>query len=118
MSTDRPNIFYSVQKMKHLINSFHDLAFIMSLIRERTAEGKPPLKFLVFFNSRAEAQGGAEFLRARLPPELRESIKWFHSGMTDEFHETEIHALQVGEVYGHAATDAAGMVGELSGSNQ
>ena len=30
--------------------------------------------------------------------------------MTDEFRETEMHALLVGEVYGHAATDAAGMV--------
>jgi hypothetical protein len=30
--------------------------------------------------------------------------------MTDEFREEEIHALVVGEVFGHGATDAAGMV--------
>ena len=30
--------------------------------------------------------------------------------MTDEFREDEMHALLVGDVFGHAATDAAGMV--------
>ncbi|KAF8222268.1 hypothetical protein L208DRAFT_1323593, partial [Tricholoma matsutake] len=62
-STDHPNIFFSVHKMEHPINSYHDLTFI---IKQHSGpspmtSGKPP-KFLVFFNSRAEAQAGAEFL--------------------------------------------------------
>ena len=94
--------------MKHPINSYHDLAFV---IKQHTTSSDPkPPKFLVFFNSRSEAQAGAEFLRERLDPELRDKVKWFHSGMTDEFREVEMHALLIGDVYGHAATDAAGMV--------
>jgi hypothetical protein len=63
----------------------------------------------VFFNSRGEAQAGAEFLRARLSPELRDKVKWFHSGMTDQFREDEMHALIIGESLGEGSTDAAGM---------
>lgn len=107
LSTDRPNIFLSVHKMQYPVNSYHDLAFIIQ--KHMTANHRPP-KFLIFFNSRMEAQAGAEFLRERLAPDLRDKVKWFHSGMTDEFREEEMHALQVGDVFGHAATDAAGMV--------
>lgn len=108
LSSDRPNIFFSVHKMQHPVNSFHDLAFI---IKQHMSVNDPhPPKFLVFFNSRVEAQAGAEFLWERLTPELRDKIKWFHSGMTDEYREVEMHALLIGEVFGHAATDAAGMV--------
>jgi superfamily II DNA helicase RecQ len=61
MSTDWPNIFFSVRKMEHPLNSYHDLAFIIKL--HMTSEDSHPPKFLVFFNSRAEAQAGAEYLR-------------------------------------------------------
>jgi superfamily II DNA/RNA helicase len=108
MSTDRPNIFFSVRKMEHPLNSYHDLAFIIKL--HMTSEDSHPPKFLVFFNSQAEAQAGAEYLRERLPLELRDKVKWFHSEMTDEFCEDKMHALLVGDVFGHAATDVAGMV--------
>ena len=61
MSTDRPNIFL-VRKMEHPLNSYHDLAFIIKL--HMTGDDPHPPKFLVFFNSRAEAQAGAEYLHA------------------------------------------------------
>ena len=100
------------QKMKHPANSYEDLAF---LIKKNMQPGDPkPPKFLAFFNSRAEAQAGAEYLRSRSCLELRDKIKWFHSGMTDQFRKEEMHALLVGDVYGHAATDAAGMVSTFS----
>jgi hypothetical protein len=83
MNTDRPNIFLVVERMKHPANSYEDLAFI---IHKNLKPGDPvPPKFLVFFNSRAEAQAGAEYLRGRLSEELKDKVKWFHSGMTDEF---------------------------------
>ena len=75
---------------------------------------EPPPKFLVFFNSRAEAQAGAEYLWACLSPELRDKVKWFHSRMTGEFCEEEIHALIIGESFGEGSTDAAGMVSLLA----
>jgi superfamily II DNA helicase RecQ len=107
-NTDRPNIFLVVERMKHPANSYEDLAFI---IKKNLGPGdKCPPKFLVFFNSRGEAQAGAEFLRARLSPELHDKVKWFHSGMTDQFREDEIHALIIGESFGEGSTDAAGMV--------
>jgi hypothetical protein len=97
-----------MHKMQYPVNSYHDLAFVIQ--KHMTADHCLP-KFLVFFNSRTEAQAGAEFLRERLAPGLRDKVKWFHSGMTDEFCEEEMHALQVGDVFGHAATYAVGMVG-------
>ena len=94
--------------MEHPIYSYHNLTFV---IKQHIMSGDlKPLNFLVFFNSQAEAQVGAEFLRERLAPELLDKVKWFHSGMTDEFWEVEMHALLVSDVYGHAATDAASMV--------
>ena len=90
-NTNRPNIFLVVEHMKHPTNSYEDLAF---LIKKNLGPGdEPPSKFLVFFNSRAEAQAGAEYLQACLLPELWDKVKWFHFGMTDEFCEEEIHAL-------------------------
>jgi hypothetical protein len=59
--------------MQHPVNSFHDLAFI---IRQYTIRDEIPPKFLVFFNSRTEAQAGAEFLHERLAPELCDKVKW------------------------------------------
>ena len=113
LNTDRPNIFLVVERMKHPTNSYEDLAFLIK--KGMTADEPKPIKFLVFFNfnSRAEAQAGSEYLRARLSLELRDKVNWFHSGMTDEFRESEIHALLVGDVFGDGATDAAGMVSIL-----
>jgi superfamily II DNA helicase RecQ len=108
LNTDRPNIHLVVRRMQHPLNSYEDLAFIIK--KNHTPGDLTPPKFLVFFNSRGEAQAGAEYLRARLSPELRDKVKWFHSGMTDAFREQEMHALIIGESYGEGSTDAAGMV--------
>ena len=108
LNTDRPNIHLVVRRMQHPLNSYEDLGFI---IKKNLGSGDaPPPKFLVFFNSRGEAQAGAEYLRARLSTDLRDKVKWFHSGMTDDFREKEMHALIIGESYGEGSTDAAGMV--------
>jgi len=111
LDTDRPNIFLVVERMKHPANSYEDLAFLIK--KGMTADDPKPIKFLIFFNSRAEAQEGSEYLKAHLSPELRDKVNWFHSGMTDEFRESEIHALLIGDIFGNGATDAAGMVSLL-----
>jgi hypothetical protein len=83
LNADRSNIHLVVRRMQHPLNSYEDLGFI---IKKNLGPGDtPPLKFLVFFNSRGEAQAGAEYLQARLSPELCDKVKWFHSGMTDSF---------------------------------
>ncbi|KAF8227829.1 hypothetical protein L208DRAFT_1294830, partial [Tricholoma matsutake] len=95
LSMDHPNIFLTIHKMQHPVSSYHDLTFLP--------------KFLVFFSSHTKAQGGAEFLHKHLMPELQDNIKWFHSGMTNDFQEVKMHALLIGDVFGLTATDAAGM---------
>jgi superfamily II DNA helicase RecQ len=111
LNTDRPNIFLVVEHMKHPTNSYKDLAFLIK--KGMTVDDPKPIKFLVFFNSRTEAQAGSEYLGAHLSPELRDKVNWFHSGMTDEFRESEIHTLLIGDIFGDGATDAAGMVSIL-----
>ncbi|KAJ3828650.1 P-loop containing nucleoside triphosphate hydrolase protein [Lentinula raphanica] len=105
LDTDRKNIFHRVQKMKHPVNSYRDLAPLIS----QCSDAPRAKKFLVFFNSRNAAQEGAEFLRARLSESEVEQVKWIHSGMTDEFRHNEVHALKVGDRLGACATDAVGM---------
>ena len=56
LNTDRPNIFLVVERMKHPANLYEDLAFLIK--KGMTADDPKPIKFLAFFNSRAEAQGG------------------------------------------------------------
>ncbi|KAK0473325.1 P-loop containing nucleoside triphosphate hydrolase protein [Armillaria luteobubalina] len=107
LNTDRPNIFFRVRRMEYPINSYHDLAFLIP--KDLDADGPLPLKFIVFFNSRKEAEEGAKFLRSRLPSKYRDKLKWVHSGMTDEFREDAIHALKIGEDIGACATDAVGL---------
>jgi superfamily II DNA helicase RecQ len=111
-NTDRPNIFLIVEHMKHPENSYEDLAF---LIKKNLGPGDDsPPKFLVFFNSRVEVQAAVEYLRSCISPELQDKVKWFHSGMTNEFHKDKMHALIIGESFGEASTDAAGMVSLLA----
>ena len=111
-NTNRPNIFLVVECMNHPTNLYEDLAFLIK--KNLGPRDKPPPKFLVFFNSRAEAQAGAEYLWACLSPELQDKVKWFHLGMTDEFCEEEIHTLIIGESFREGSTDAAGMVSLLA----
>ncbi|KAK0455371.1 P-loop containing nucleoside triphosphate hydrolase protein [Desarmillaria tabescens] len=107
LNTDRPNIFFCMRRMEYPINSYHDLAFLIP--KDLDPDGPLPVKFLVFFNSHKEAEEGAKFLWSRLPPKLREKLKWVHSGMTNEFCEDAIHALKNGEDIGECATDAVGL---------
>jgi hypothetical protein len=64
LNTDRPNIFLVVERMKHPANSYKDLAFLIK--KGMMADDPKPIKFLIFFNSRAGAQAGSEYLRAHL----------------------------------------------------
>ena len=108
-STDHSNIFLVVHQMEHNLGSYHDLMFVIKL--NLTVADPCPSKFLISFNSCREAQEGTKCLWKRLSPELCHKRKWHHSGMTGEYQDVEMHALQIGnDVFGDADTDAAGMV--------
>lgn len=107
-SNDRPNIHLVVRKMEHAISSYHDLAF---LIPDHFKVGDPPPpKFLVFFDDTKCTEAAIKYLRKRLPPELRDKIKWFHSTMSNSFREEEFEKLRTGDNWGLAVTDVFGMV--------
>ncbi|KAJ3823424.1 hypothetical protein F5880DRAFT_1482208 [Lentinula raphanica] len=107
LDTDCKNIFHCIQKMRHLINSYHDL---VPLILPHSSSNK----FIVFFNSRRAAQEGAQFLCSHLPKDQIELVKRIHSGMSNEFHHDEVHALKIGNWLGTCATDAVGMVSNIN----
>ena len=111
-NTHRPNIFLVVKCIKHLANLYEDLTFLIK--KNLGPRDRPPPKFLVFFNFRAEAQASVEYLWACLLPELQDKVKLFHLGITDEFCKEEIHTLIIRESFGEVSMDAAGMVSLLA----
>jgi len=106
-SNDRHNVSICVREMLHPANSYLDLAF---LIPENPPPGWKPPKFLVFFDDISESIAVANFLRKRLPPELRDMIKWFNSDMSAQFRDVEAAKLKDGDTWGLCCTDSFGMV--------
>ncbi|KAJ3492163.1 hypothetical protein NLI96_g179 [Meripilus lineatus] len=110
-SNDRPNIYLTVQKIRHSLTSFKDLDF---LIPQGWKPGERIPKFLVFFDNITESIKAAKALKARLPLQEQSKIKWFNSDDTPELREylTEVFREQ-GEgprvLYGLYCTDSFGM---------
>ncbi|KAG1779314.1 hypothetical protein EV702DRAFT_1195288 [Suillus placidus] len=107
VSTDHPNIKIGVCKIKYSLASYADLAFLIPTGMK--IDDPPPLKFLVFFDSIQDGISAAKYLRVRLPPDLRDKVKWFNSDMTTEFKEAEVTNLVAGDTWGLCTTEAFGM---------
>ncbi|KAL6300823.1 P-loop containing nucleoside triphosphate hydrolase protein [Sparassis latifolia] len=106
-SNDRPDMALSAHKMQHSASSFKDLDF---LIPDGFKDGDPPPpKFLIFFDNIKEAEAAIQHLCSRLPDQLRNKIKHFHSVMTSEYRSDEYEALKDSENYGLCVTDSFGM---------
>jgi ATP-dependent DNA helicase RecQ len=107
-SNDRHNIAFCVKRMQYSAMSFEDLAF---LVPSSWKEGDPPPhKFMVFFDSKREAESASTFLRKRLPGPLKDKVKWFHAGMTEFFRSEELETFKDGDIWGLGMTDVGGMV--------
>jgi superfamily II DNA helicase RecQ len=107
-SNDRHNIAFCVKKMQYSMSSFEDLAF---LVPSKWVEGEaPPRKFMVFFDSKREAENAGAFLRKRMPQALKDKVKWFHAGMTEYFKTDELDSFDKGGTWGLCMTDVGGMV--------
>ena len=107
-SNYRPNIRVGVRKIEHPLDSYKDLSFF---VPNGWKEGDPPPpKFVIFFDSIADAVHAGKYLRNRLPPEYRHKIKWFHADMSTPFKEAQLERLKNGEIWGLCATDSFGMV--------
>ncbi len=110
-SNDRVNIAYTVIKMKHAANSYEDLGF---LVPKDWKEGDPlPPKFMVFFDSKKEAEAASRYLASRVSRELRGKLPWFHAGMTKFFRVDQVEQFTNGETWGLLATDSGGMVSKV-----
>lgn len=95
-SNDYLNIHLTVQRIKYAQNSYEDLAF---LVPKDWKEGDPVLKkFIVFFDSKKEAEEAAKFLMSHMSLELRNKVPWFHAGITPQFCTKNIDGLKNGKI--------------------
>lgn len=107
-STDHLNIHLCVRKINYTLLTYADLGFLIS---EDWKEGNPvPPKFLIFFDDIQDFINTMNFLRNRLPPHLRDKIKWFNSDMMTEFKETKVKALTAGDTWGLCTMESFRMV--------
>ncbi|KZV63589.1 P-loop containing nucleoside triphosphate hydrolase protein [Peniophora sp. CONT] len=107
-SNDRPTIAISVRKIKYALNSFDDLAFLVSDKSSDAPQERPP-KFCIFFDSISTSIKAARYLKRRVQPAFRSKIKWFNSDMTDAYKRTTLQQFKDGEIWGLCCTDSFGM---------
>ncbi|KAF8582221.1 hypothetical protein K439DRAFT_1276693, partial [Ramaria rubella] len=102
-----PNVALEVRRMRHLANSFQDLAFLCPPGLD--VDSPPPQLFPVFCNTWRAAERAAKYLQSWLPICLWDKVIWFHVGMSEEFKEEMTERLKNSEIWGICCTDAAGM---------
>ncbi|KAG2741977.1 P-loop containing nucleoside triphosphate hydrolase protein [Suillus brevipes Sb2] len=103
-SNDRPNIHLMVEEMKYSRSSMHDLTRIFSFNGTTPHE-----KFMLFTNSRDKAEIACSCIHLHMPPQLRDKVVWFHSGMSMDFRVDAMDKLRRGDIWGVCCTDTAGM---------
>jgi superfamily II DNA helicase RecQ len=104
VSTNHLNIKIGVRKINYSLASYMDLAFIIPTSMK--SDDPPPPKFLIFFNSIQDGIAAMKYSQARLPPDLRNKVKWFNSNMTTEFKDAEVTNLITGDTWGLCTTEA------------
>lgn len=107
-SNDRPEISLMVRGLAFPANSFRDLNFLIP--QTSSDENTVPEKFLVFFDSKKEAERACKYLRKQIPRHLRKKYKWFHADLTQQGREQLCEKMRNDEVWGMFCTDAFGMV--------
>ncbi|KLO04348.1 P-loop containing nucleoside triphosphate hydrolase protein, partial [Schizopora paradoxa] len=111
-SSDRHNVFLVVREIKHSLSSFMDLNF---LVPDGWKTGNPfPPKFLGLFDSILDCVNACLQMRARLPLEHRNRIKWHHSEMSSTYREEVVEELKNGTLLGAYATDTLGTGMDIS----
>ncbi|RPD65582.1 P-loop containing nucleoside triphosphate hydrolase protein [Lentinus tigrinus ALCF2SS1-7] len=105
-SNDRPNIYLTVQKIRHPIASFKDLNF---LILEGWIPGTYLPHFLIFFGSIEESIQAAMVLRQWLPPAFRERIVWFNADNTPTYRDKTTGEYKAHSLFGLCCTDVFGL---------
>ncbi|KAF7329596.1 p-loop containing nucleoside triphosphate hydrolase protein [Mycena kentingensis (nom. inval.)] len=104
---DRPNIHLLVRPLRYAIASYKDLAFLVP--PDIKTGDPPPPKFLVFLDNKNDGEDAVDYLRTRLPAELRDKVAYFHSTMTNKYRADTFDAFKSGKIWGMVVTDAFGM---------
>ena len=106
---DHPNLHYCVWQMGHSKESCHDLAFLVPLGLKESDD--MPTPFVVYCNSRDNAERSAGFLRSRVSSSsLRKRIVWVHSGMSDQHKLSVVEKFRDGKLIGLTSTESLGLV--------
>ncbi|KIO32743.1 hypothetical protein M407DRAFT_211374, partial [Tulasnella calospora MUT 4182] len=113
-SNERPNVHITVQMIRHRVNSYEDLNFLMPSDLTVDSPHLPHGQFIVFCLTRAETERVALFMRAKLPKQHQEKVMWFHAGMTGKHREKCIDLLKSGKMWGFSATIAGGLGADIS----
>ena len=115
LSNDRNNIALVVRKMQYPANSFRDLDFLVpgTTISDTSggSQRSRHKKFVIFFDSKAQATSAGSYLRRRLPVDEQDKIIRFMSDMSAGSKEDGVANLASGKLLEICATDSFGMVG-------
>jgi hypothetical protein len=94
--------------MVYPTSSYSNLEF---LIPFNWQEGmKQPRKFIVFFDNIKDTEGAQAFFEGQLLCEHHTKIAYFHSTMSQQYHEQTLKCFCKGEMWGLFCTNAFGLV--------
>lgn len=107
-SNDRPNLHYAVRQMKFSASSFQDLSILVpeGLL---AADPRPP-GFIVYVNSRLDAQRAAKYLRSHMAKDMADTIVYVHAGMSELHRNEAVLGFTQGIIIAIIATEALGLV--------
>jgi superfamily II DNA helicase RecQ len=107
-STDRANLHFMVCRMEGALNSYRDLGFLVP--KGLSSSDPRPLPFLVYCNTRNNAEQGSWYLRSRMAPDIQHLIIYVHSGMSERHRKEAVTDFRSGAILGLFCTEALGLV--------
>lgn len=112
-SVDRHNISLTVRKIKRAANTFEDVFFLFP--DDCTSEGckahdQSFQSALVFVDSINEGVNMGDAMRAKLPPEYRDRVRWFNADMSQTYRDEALKDFRECRVWVLICTDSFGMV--------
>jgi superfamily II DNA helicase RecQ len=94
--------------MKFSASSFLDLSI---LVPEGLSAADPhPPGFIVYVNSRLDAQHATKYLRSRVAKDMADMIVYVHAGMSELHHNEAVLGFTQGIIIAIIATEALGLV--------
>lgn len=106
LGNDRPNIAYSIK----VISSPSDLTCLDEFFSGPFTSAEEIEKSMVFANKIKLTQLACEHTRAKLPPELRHTVDYFHALRTPKSKERVLREFKLGIIRILYTSEAAGMV--------